>query len=79
MDMRSAGDLVVYGTDAPEGHVTYIDEAGSHAGPSPEELSAFLVAPSEAPVPDALDHPLQLYDLFIRSRREVAAAPTLDA
>jgi hypothetical protein len=79
MGMGSAGDLVVYGTDAPEGHVTYIDEAGSHAGPSPEELSAFLVAPSEVPVTDPLDHPLQLYDVFIRYRRDVAPAPALDS
>jgi hypothetical protein len=66
MAMPSAGDLVIYGTDAPEGHVSYIDERGAHAGPSPEELHTFVVAPSAAPVPASLDHPLQLYDLFIR-------------
>jgi hypothetical protein len=65
MAMPSAGDLVVYGTDAPEGHVSYIDEMGAHAGPSPEELHTFVVAPSQAPVPESLDHPLQLYELFI--------------
>ena len=46
MAMRSAGDLVVYGTEAPEGHVSYIDEFGAHAGPSREELHTFLVAPT---------------------------------
>ena len=45
MAMRSAGDLVIYGIDAPEGHVSYIDEVGAHAGPSPEELHTFVAAP----------------------------------
>jgi hypothetical protein len=66
MAMPSAGDLVVYGTEAPEGHVSYIDEMGAHAGPSPEELHTFVVAPSGAPMPASIDHPLQLYELFIR-------------
>jgi type I phosphodiesterase/nucleotide pyrophosphatase len=70
MAMQSAGDLVVYGTDAPEGHVSYIDEVGAHAGPSPEELNTFVVAPSRVPVPPSLDHPLQLYELFIRYQTE---------
>ena len=48
MAMPSAGDLVVYGIDAPEGHVSFIDEVGAHAGPSPEELHTFIVAPAEA-------------------------------
>jgi hypothetical protein len=34
MRMPSAGDLVIYGTDAPEGHVSFIHgERGTHAGP----------------------------------------------
>ncbi len=66
MAMPSAGDLVVYGIDAPEGHVSFIHEVGAHGGPSPEELHTFIVAPSEARVPASIDHPLQLYDLFIR-------------
>ena len=66
MAMPSAGDLVVYGTDAPEGHVSYIDEKGAHAGPSAEELHTFVVAPSRAPLPASLNHPLQLYEVFIR-------------
>ena len=70
MAMPSAGDLVIYGTDAPEGHVSYIDEMGAHAGPSPEELHTFVVAPSAAPVPASLDHPLQLYELFARYQSE---------
>jgi hypothetical protein len=66
MAMPSAGDLVVYGTDAPEGHVSYIDEVGAHAGASPEELHTFVLARSDAPLPPAVDHPIQLYDVFAR-------------
>jgi hypothetical protein len=66
MDMRTAGDLVVYGTGAPEGHVSYIDEVGSHAGPSDEELHTFLVAPVGAHLPSRIDRPAQLYDVFVR-------------
>src|SRR4029079_937515 len=66
MAMPSAGDLVVYGTDAPEGHVSYIEEKGAHAGPSAEELRTFVFAPSRAPLPASLNHPLQLYEVFIR-------------
>jgi hypothetical protein len=68
MAMPSAGDLVVYGTDAPEGHVSYIDEVGAHAGASPDELHTFVVSPSHVRVPAGIDHPLQLYDVFIRYR-----------
>jgi hypothetical protein len=66
MAMPSAGDLVVYGIDAPEGHVSYIDEVGAHAGTSPEEIQTFIVAPQGAQLPPRIDHPLQLYDAFIR-------------
>ena len=66
MAMPSAGDLVIYGIDAPEGHVSFIDEVGAHAGPSPEELHTFIVAPENAALPARIDHPLQLYDVFIR-------------
>ena len=75
MAMPSAGDLVIYGTDAPEGHVSYIDEMGAHAGPSLEELRTFVVAPSRVPLPASLDHPLQLYDLFIRYHVDTKSAP----
>ena len=63
MAMPSAGDLVIYGTGAPEGNVSYIPEVGAHAGPSPDELHTFIVAPSHVTVP-AITHPLELYDLF---------------
>ena len=55
MAMPSAGDLVIYGTGAPEGNVSFIPEVGAHAGPSPDELHTFIVAPSGVTVPR--DHP----------------------
>ena len=78
MAMPSAGDLVVYGIDAPEGHVSFINEVGAHAGPSPEELHTFVVAPSEARLSVAIDHPLQLYELFIRYQSEVPGPASAD-
>jgi hypothetical protein len=66
MAMRTAGDLVIYGLDAPEGDVSFIPEIGAHAGPSYEELHTFLVAPVDVALPDPLTHPLQLYDVFVR-------------
>jgi hypothetical protein len=75
MAMPSAGDLVVYGIDAPEGHVSFIDEVGAHAGPSPEELHTFVVAHSGARLSVAIDHPIRLYELFIRYQ-PAAPAPT---
>ena len=75
MAMRTAGDLVIYGLDAPGGHVSYITETGAHAGPSHDELHAFIVAPLGAPLPLPLRHPLQLYDFFMRyHQREIRSA-----
>src|SRR5919201_938310 len=66
MAMPSAGDLVVYGIDAAPGHVSYIAESGAHAGPSPEELHTFVVAPPSVRLPEPLNHPIQLYPHFVR-------------
>src|SRR5947208_2890071 len=66
MAMPSAGDFVIYGIDAAPGHVSYIAEAGAHAGPSPEELHAFVVAPPAARFPEPPNHPVQLYPHFVR-------------
>ena len=65
MAMPSAGDLVVYGIDALGGHVSFLDEIGAHAGPSPEELHTFVVAPVAAPLPERVDHPIQLYQILV--------------
>jgi hypothetical protein len=66
MAMPSAGDLVVYGIDAPEGNVSYVPEVGAHAGPSYDELHTFLVHPRGAGVPSPVSHPIELYPLFLR-------------
>jgi hypothetical protein len=66
MAMPSAGDLVIYGIDAPGGHVSYIPEVGAHAGPSPEEMHTFIVHAPQVTLPSPITHPVQLYDHFIR-------------
>ena len=66
MAMPSAGDLVIYGIDAPRGHVSFIPERGTHAGPSPEELHTFIVRPRKVTLPSPINHPVQLYGHFIR-------------
>jgi hypothetical protein len=66
MTMPSAGDLVIYGINAPRGHVSFIPEMGAHAGPSPEELHTFIVRPAKVTLPAPLSLPVQLYDHFIR-------------
>lgn len=66
MMMPSAGDLVIYGIDAPKGHVSFIPEMGAHAGPSHDELHTFIVRPAKVTLPSPISHPIQLYDHFIR-------------
>jgi hypothetical protein len=66
MAMPSAGDLVIYGIDAPHGHVSFIPEFGAHAGPSRDELHTFVVRPPKVALPSPITHPVQLYDYFIR-------------
>jgi hypothetical protein len=65
MAMPSAGDLVIYGNDTPDGPVSYIPEVGAHAGPSPDELYTFIVSPPGASVPAGITHPVQLYSHFM--------------
>jgi hypothetical protein len=66
MAMPSAGDLVIYGIDAPGGHVSFIPEVGAHAGPSPEELHTFIVCSAKQPLPLPIAHPIQLYEHFMQ-------------
>ncbi len=77
MAMPSAGDLVIYGIGASPRHVSFIAETGAHAGPSPEELHSFVVAPPSTRMPEPLNHPVQLYPHFLRylevAERESAA------
>jgi hypothetical protein len=66
MAMRSAGDLVLYGTAAEGGDVSFISEIGAHAGPSPDEMQTFIIYPRGAAVPSPITHPTQLYPYFMR-------------
>jgi hypothetical protein len=66
MAMRCAGDLVLYGHGAPEGDVSFINEAGAHAGPGPDELHTFVVHPTSASPPSPPGHPAELYDHFVQ-------------
>ena len=66
MKMRSAGDLVIYGTDSPDGYVSFIREHGAHAGPAASEMHTFIVRPAKVTLPSSISHPVQLYDHFIR-------------
>jgi hypothetical protein len=69
MAMPSAGDLVIYGTDAPQGHVSFIaEELGAHGGPAPQEMHTFIIHPKAICLPAPIEHPTQLYDHFIRHR-----------
>jgi hypothetical protein len=67
MRMPSAGDFVIYGIDTnSHGHVSFIPEMGAHAGPSSTELHTFIVRPPKVTVALPINHPIQLYDHFIR-------------
>jgi hypothetical protein len=74
MAMPSAGDFVIYGTSAAEGHVSFIPENGSHAGPSAEEMNTFIVYPAKVTLPASITHPAQLYEYFMRYRRDFSGA-----
>jgi hypothetical protein len=66
MKMRSAGDLVIYGTDAPSGNVSFIPEHGGHAGPGVTEMHTFILRPGNVTLPQDITHPTQLYPHFMR-------------
>ncbi len=76
MAMPSAGDLVLYGTSAAEGDVSFITEPGAHAGPSTEEMQTFIVFPSRVTLSLPIDHPVQLYDHFVRYRARASGVAT---
>lgn len=69
MAMPSAGDLVIYGNESPDGNVSYVSENGAHAGPGADEIHTFIVAPSSARLPAAIEHPTELYDHFMAYHR----------
>jgi hypothetical protein len=66
MSMPSTGDFVIYGLEAPPGHVTFIRETGAHAGTTHEEMHTFVVSPPQVTMPEPITHPLQLYPHFVR-------------
>jgi hypothetical protein len=72
MAMPSAGDLVIYGIDAPQGNVSFVAEVGAHAGPSADELHTFLIHPPGMTVPTPITHPVQLYPYFARYQVDAA-------
>ena len=72
MAMPSAGDLVIYGTDATQGNVSFMAEVGCHAGPSADELHTFLIHPPGVTVPTPITHPVQLYPHFARYQADAA-------
>ena len=55
MAMPSAGDLVIYGTGAADGNISFIPERGAHAGPTSEELHTFIAHPEAVSSPHC-DH-----------------------
>ena len=65
MAMPSAGDLVIYGNESPDGNVSFITELGAHAGPAAEELYTFILSPPGAAPPSPITHPIQLYEHFL--------------
>jgi len=66
MAMPSAGDLVLYGLEAVEGHVSFIAETGAHAGPTEDEMQTFIISPPDVGLSTPITHPLQLYPHFVR-------------
>ena len=72
MAMPSAGDLVIYGIDAPQGNVSFVTEVGAHAGPSTDEMQTFLIHSPDVTVPMPITHPVQLYPHFARYQVDAA-------
>lgn len=64
MAMPSAGDLVIYGNDSPDGNISYVPEVGAHAGPSAEEMQTFIVCPAGVTLATPITGPTQLYPHF---------------
>jgi Type I phosphodiesterase / nucleotide pyrophosphatase len=65
MAMPSAGDLVIYGNDSPDGNISFIPEHGAHAGPSAEEMQTFIVCPANVTLKLPITRPTQLYPHFL--------------
>jgi hypothetical protein len=68
MKMRSAGDLVIYGTDSPDGYVSFICEHGAHAGPGVSEMHTFIIRPAKVTLPLPINHPVHTSSAISRRR-----------
>jgi hypothetical protein len=81
LGMPSGGDVILYGHYAPAGCVNFLDERGSHAGPSVEELYAFLAVPPHVGFdPGRVMRARDLHPLFARYHRVGrSASPGVDA
>jgi hypothetical protein len=75
--MPSGGDVILYGHYARAGCTSFLDERGSHAGPSAEELYAFLALPPRVPFdPGRVTRARDLHALFARYQGADASAET---
>ncbi len=73
LTMPSAGDIVVFGHYTAHGCVSYLGERGSHAGPSEDELYAFVMAPPDVKFDfESVSRPTDLYPLFVGYHEEPA-------
>jgi hypothetical protein len=73
LDMPSGGDVILYGHYAEAGCVNFLDERGSHAGPSEEELYAFIAAPPGLPFDfRAVRRVRDLHPIFARDHEGTA-------
>ena len=67
LEMPSGGDVILYGHYTDAGCVNFLDEHGSHAGPSEDELYAFMAAPPGLPFDfRAVRRARDLHPLFAR-------------
>jgi hypothetical protein len=65
--MPSSGDVIVYGHYTDAGCVNFLDERGSHAGPTEAELYVFVAAPPHVAFDfRAVTSARDLYPLFAR-------------
>lgn len=75
LGMPSGGDVILYGHYAPAGCTNFLDERGSHAGPSPGELYAFLALPPGVALgPGRVARARDLHALFARYHAPASSA-----
>lgn len=67
LEMPSGGDVILFGHYTEAGCVNFLGERGSHAGPTPAELYAFVAAPPRVSFDfDQVARARDLYPLFAR-------------